>query len=169
MLKAIGSVLILVALLVAARAQSSSEVPILEVYSVGAGMVSIDGKYLFLRVHVDGKVEFEEHVTDSVGRKLIKREYSLGVSGQERLEQLLADVLAESTPGEFEPDAATIDHIIQEDIRINIGSKTKSIRLVNFAPRFSKDPEKYSAKLLELECSIRAMRARRKFRMLGND
>jgi hypothetical protein len=167
MRKPISGILILLALFVTAKGQSPVKEPILEVYETGAGMVNIRGRYLFLRVHADGLVEYEERVEDAVG--LIKREYHLGEREQEGLKTLLTEVLAGSIPREFEPDTTTIDHVIREDIRININSKTKSITLVNFAPRLSEDSEKYSAKLLELKCSIRAMRARKTFRMLAND
>jgi hypothetical protein len=151
------------------NAQKSSAKRILEVNESGFGMVAVSGKYLFLRVSDDGLAEYEEDVIKDGKRNLVLHKYQLSEKQLNDLKTFLDDTEIISEKESYESDSPTIDHVITFEISILKDSKTQTIKLTNFNPNLPKSSDKYSDKLLEFVCRIKALRYKSNFRMLGND
>lgn len=150
-------------------AHASRERAILEVYQSSAGMVAIPGRYLYVRVGGDRVVEYDEPEITDLGLKINKKSYTLTENKFDALKGLLNQLLEENMPSKFEPDAAALDHLISLDIRIDVDSRQKSLTLLNFSPRLSKEPDKYPKSVVELECTLSVLRTQSDHRMLAND
>jgi hypothetical protein len=151
------------------NAQESSSKTILEVHESGFGMVAVSGKYLFLRVSGNGLAEYEDVVIKDGKRNLVHHKYQLSEIKLSEIKSLLDDSEIMNEKESYDADSPMIDHVITFKISILRNSKTQTIKLTNFNPTSVKSSDKYSDKLIELVCRIKALRYKSNFRMLGND
>ncbi len=151
------------------KAQTTSPKIILEVHESRFEMVTMSGKYLFLRVLDNGLVEYEDFIIKNGQRNLTLYKYQLSETQLSDIKSFLGNSEITKEKGSYEADSPTIDHVITFEISIFRNSKTQTIKLTNFSPNLAESSDKYSKKLLEFVCRIKALRYKSNFRMLGND
>jgi hypothetical protein len=139
-------------------AQSKSTAPLLEAHMLGVGMASPQGKHLYLRVHDDGRVEYEDERMKGPTLHYFIRRAKLSAAEMKALSDHLNGSGVRSLAKEYPALDPPMDHAIDVTVSITHADQSQTIVIRNFSPTSPKANEAYPAGLIELLCKIERLR-----------
>jgi hypothetical protein len=113
---------------------------------------------LYLRVHSNGRVEYEDGKLDGARSRFLVRRARLSASEINSLSDFLTSSGVKSLATEYPPVNTPVDHFIIVTIRLPRGRESQTIKIVNFFPMSPKDSEAYPTALVQLLCKIERLR-----------
>jgi len=144
-------------------AQESSANLLMDVRWVGIGMASPQGNHLYLRVHRDGRVEYEDGRMNAARSRFFVRTERISPSEINSLSEFLGTSGVKSLAREYPPVVTPLDHYIVVTVLLPRGKKSQTIKIVNFFPTSPKGSEAYPAALIQLLCRIERLRTSASF------
>jgi hypothetical protein len=139
-------------------AQNKPEALLLEADMLGAGMASPQGTHLYLRVYIDGRVEYEdERMKGSTLEYFIRRSKLSGAEIKD-LSVHLNGSSVRALAKDYAPLDPPLDHAIDLTVSLTHVDQTQTIVIRNFSPTSPKASEAYPASLIELLCRIERLR-----------
>jgi hypothetical protein len=141
-----------------ATAQGRSAGLLIDVRWVGGGMAWPQGGHLYLRVHSNGRVEYEDGKLDGARSRFLVRRARLSASEINSLSDFLTSSGVKSLATEYPPVNTPVDHFIIVSIQLPRGRESQTIKIVNFFPMSPKDSEAYPTALVQLLCKIERLR-----------
>lgn len=139
-------------------AQNRSASLLVEVRWLGGGMAWPQGNHLYLRVHSDGRVEYEDERMQGVRPRFFTRRAKLSRPEINSFSGFLNTSGVKNLAKEYPPVVTPVDHSIIVNVLLLRGKESQIVKVVNFFPTSPKGSEAYPTALIDLLCRIERLR-----------
>lgn len=144
-------------------AQSKSRALVLEAHMLGIGMVSPQGRHLYLRIYSDRWVEYEDERMKGSRLDYFIRRAKLSVAEFKDLSDYLNGSNVRAVAKVYPPLEPPLDHVFELTVSITRADQIQSIIIGNFSPTSPQAGEAYPTGLIELLCRIERLRKNASF------